>query len=216
MNEVEKLAQAIVTLEHELTAELDIPADREPVFSKAQEDDQLSWWRRLSCYRLWTVPVLESYLRDLKGGVRHGRNLMEEKRARMMLISSAYGSGSELMEILPPLADARIARMESTVGHMLDWGRHFLLLYPHVARQFTRPLFSWQDTQEQLSVETVLWGELASFSDRTELLHHDLIQDAYVQGRNMMTEAMQIQCGLQGWASLEQAEQSLADSGPAR
>lgn len=159
---------------------------------------------RASQFLVWPDEILKSYLGDLQDSEDIGRNLIFEKYAWMM----KYVRPSEfkkVQHVLPVFTADKIERMEETIAIHRTWAEEFAQAYPAISKQ-GRPIDTPLDTPNETSVETYMRGELATYSDRTEVLYHDFVLDCRIKGRNLTTEVRQNQLLFQGWQSLEQAQ----------
>jgi hypothetical protein len=173
-----------------------------------QDDFDAFRLMRASQFLVWPDQILESYLDDLKDAERIGRNLLFEKYAWMMMF--ALPEEFEKVEhVLPVFSVDKICRMEEIIALQAAWAEEFANRYPFIGGQ-GRPVYSSQDTPDDISVETYMRGELSTYSDKTEILYHDFVLCCKAEGRNLTTEARRNQLHFQGWESLEQAERRYA------
>lgn len=161
---------------------------------------------RTSQFMPWPIELIRSYLQDLVDAKHRGRNLVEEKYARMMASTDPERYRRDIAPYIPALDDARVARQERIVACQLDWARDFTTRFPHIGANM-RVLTSDQDTGEQTSYETYLRGELGTYSPRTLGLYEDFVMRLQAQGGNLTQLTVAWTMRLAGSGSLDEAEQ---------
>ncbi len=160
--------------------------------SSCQQDPESFKLHRRAQFSAWSLPTLESYLRDLDNAKSAGINLMTQKYARMdNLIAPLNGN---------PLIDAITARY-------CAWQRAMKEKYPGIISR-GRPLSSEEDSASMTSFETYLRGELETYSDATLALLDKDIQDKLAHGVSMTEEVYECMVRQLGYSSLEDAEKN--------
>ena len=201
---MEDLIKQIVELEYEMMDKVNNIGGR----ASCQNDCITFEMMRTSQFTVWTGPLLQSYYQDLLDAKAEGRNLLTEKYAWMME-PALPEEFAKVSYALPVFSDERRARMEETVAVQVAWAEEFAQRYPHLSGR-GRPIHTTEDTPYSTSVETYARGELSTYSDRTERMYHDFVLACREQGRNLTAEARQAQLRLQGWPSLQAAEDAVA------
>lgn len=193
MADREKLMDRIV--ESELRMFLSVPADGD--YRCRQYPDSFRLHRKAQ-FSIWSDDTLGSYLHDLQGAEKEGKNLMTIKYARMDDLIPRENSN--------PLID-RIAEIQ------YRWQKELFHTYPHFMAG-ARPLSEDDDSALKTSFETYLKGELETYSDNTlSLLHRDLrnLAKKRMNGSELVYDYLVK--GL-GYGSLEEAEQAQKKNKP--
>lgn len=162
---------------------------------------------RTSQFMPWPVALIRSYLQDLRDAKCEGRNLVEEKYARMMASTEPERFRRDIAPHIPALDGARVARQERIVARQLDWARDFVAHFPHIGANM-RVLSSDQDTLERTSYETYLRGELGTYSPRTLALYEDFVARTQAHGGNLTQQTVAWTMRMAGATSLEEAERT--------
>lgn len=119
---------------------------------------------RMSQYMTWTEDMLLQYLYEFKTNFAEGRNMIEEKYARMME-STAPLEYAGFADRLPPVSEEKRAIMEQVIGLQVRWMEEFAASYPNLADD-ARRIHTSEDLPYETSYETYLRGELGTYSDR--------------------------------------------------
>lgn len=160
---------------------------------------------RMSQAMTWTEPMLESYLEDLKNAEREGRNLMTEKYARMM--KDAFPDEyKQLVDRLPALCHEEVSLADKITVLMVKWVMELKKKYPNVVGA-GRPIESTGDTPYDTSIETYSRGELLTYGIRTLRLSWDYFSKCLAEGCNNYESVLKYMVKLQGYNSIEQAEE---------
>lgn len=176
--------------------------------ANCQDDFETFQIMRKSQFLCWDQATLEAYLADLKDARLLGRNLIQEKYARMMA-STAPAQYASFAHTLPALSPWQIATIEAIILQQLAWREAFALDYPHMSSQ-ARLIRTEEDTPYGTSFETYLRGELGTYSESTLRAYQQLIQ-AYADRRENLTAATMNQTAiLYGYQGLDAAEKRLA------
>ena len=162
---------------------------------------------RSSQFLAWDVPVLESYLSDLKEGEATGWNLITEKYARMMEHTDPV-KYKELAPHLPKLNSQRILLQEAIISIMVQWTKELHEKYPALAGN-SRNRLSSDDTKWNTSSETYLRGEISTYSDATLKEYTKMVQKALKDGRNIVSDILENTVHMYGYKSFEDAEKSV-------
>jgi hypothetical protein len=163
---------------------------------------------RKSQFLCWDPMTLDSYYSDLVAAQRAGRNLVQEKYARMMA-STAPAQYATFAHTLPPITDAQRDTIEQIVAIQLAWREAFAGLYPHLSSQ-ARLIRTAEDTPFETSFETYLRGELATYSEQTLEAYKALVHGYAENGRNLTTASMNKTAMLYGYQDIDDAERRLA------
>jgi Protein of unknown function (DUF4125) len=175
--------------------------------ANCQDDHETFEIMRKSQFLCWDEATQLAYLDDLQRAKRAGRNLVQEKYARMMA-STAPARYAEFAHLLPVLEAAQIARIEAVVAVEVAWREAFAREFPHMSDK-ARLIRTTQDTPYSTSFETYLRGELYTYSPNTLALYCKLIDRYRSEDRNLSTETMEHTARLYGYASLAAAERKL-------
>jgi len=166
---------------------------------------------RKSQFLCWDTETLDSYLNDLQIARREGRNLIQEKYARMMA-STAPEQYAAFAHTLPALSPEQRAGIESIVAQQVAWREAFAAAYPHMSGQ-ARLIHSEEDTPHETSFETYLRGELGTYSQATLRAYGQMIEACAARGENLTASIMGHTAMLYGYADLSAAERSLGAKG---
>lgn len=198
-------AQAIVAHEWEQFQRVDNEGGR----ADCQGDWPTFHQMRVSQFLTWTLPLLESYARDLDDADARGANLLTEKYARMMASTEPERYAHEIEPFLPVLDGDRVRRQEAVVAVQVAWAEAFCARYPRLGRGM-RLLRTQQDTVEATSFETYLRGELGTYSARTLACYEDLVSATSAAGENLTERTLAWTVVLGGFADLAEAEAAQA------
>jgi hypothetical protein len=163
---------------------------------------------RKSQFLSWDPATLDSYLNDLQIARRDGRNLIQEKYARMMA-STAPEQYASFAHTLPELSHVQRMTIEEIVAQQLAWRDVFAVEYPHLSSQ-SRLIRSEEDTPYETSFETYLRGELGTYSAETLQCYAKMIDHYVIAGKNITMAAMSQTAMLYGYRDLASAEEKLA------
>lgn len=162
---------------------------------------------RKSQFLAWDAATLASYHADLRRAAQLGRNLVQEKYARMMA-STAPAEYAGFAHLLPALSDWQRRSIERIVEIQLEWREGFAREWPHMSSQ-ARLIRSEEDGPQGTSFETYLRGELGTYSEDTLRAYLRMVEDCREEGRNLTVAIMEHTARLYGYASLAAAEQKL-------
>ncbi len=158
---------------------------------------------RMSQYMTWTEDMLLQYLYEFKANYANGRNMIEEKYARMME-STAPLAYAGFAEQLPPVSDEKKAIMEQVIELQVKWMEEFAADYPNLAED-ARRIHTSEDLPYDTSYETYLRGELGTYSDRMLEMYGRYIVEHAQQGKNVAREIMENTVRFYGYQDLETA-----------
>ncbi|MDE6619873.1 MAG: DUF4125 family protein [Lachnospiraceae bacterium] len=158
---------------------------------------------RMSQYMTWTEEMLLQYLYEFKANYANGRNMIEEKYARMMESTAPLEYASFAAQ-LPPVSDEKKAIMEQVIGLQVKWMEEFAAEYPNLAED-ARRIHTSEDLPYDTSYETYLRGELGTYSDRMIEMYGRYIVEHAQQGRNVAREIMENTVHFYGYQNLEAA-----------
>ena len=98
--------------------------------------------------------------------------------------------------------------MEEIIKVQISWMEEFSDKYPNMAKN-SRKIHTYEDEEYETSYETYLRGELGTYSDNTFLLYGRFIAALAKEGRNLAYEIMLNIALLNGYRSVEHAEEKL-------
>lgn len=162
---------------------------------------------RKSQFLAWDVATLTGYYADLCTAARLGRNLVQEKYARMMA-STAPAEYAAFAHQLPPLSTWQQRAIEMIIETQLVWREAFATQYPRLSGQ-ARLIRTAEDSAYGTSFETYLRGELGTYSEDTLKAYQRMIEDYLQEDRNLTTVTMEHTAKLYGYAGLGEAESKL-------
>lgn len=175
--------------------------------ASCQDDFQTFRIMRESQFRAWNEEMLSSYLLDVVHADESGRNLLEEKYARMMQFTAPL-SYEALASCLPIISDSKKEMVEEIVQVQSRWQAELHRQYPRISSR-SRPVDGHEDTVGQTSFETYLRGELLTYSLPTLQSYRDHVRELDAQGLNMNRQIMDEMVRLHGYPSLDDAERRL-------
>lgn len=158
---------------------------------------------RMSQYMTWTEDMLLQYLYEFKTNYANGRNMIEEKYARMME-STAPLEYAAFADQLPPISSEKKAIMEQVIALQVKWMEEFAAKYPNLADE-ARRIHTSEDLPYDTSYETYLRGELGTYSDRMLEMYGRYIVAHAQEGRNVAREIMENTVHFYGYQDLETA-----------
>ena len=120
---------------------------------------------RSSQLMAWSTEMLDSYYDDLLTAHRSGRNLLTEKYAYMMERTSPEEFAG-IRDALLPRSPQKDADIEEICKAHVIWQEELAAQYPRLTGN-GRPIRRSADSKVCTSFETYLWGELATYSEKT-------------------------------------------------
>ena len=158
---------------------------------------------RMSQYMTWTEDMLLQYLYEFKTNYANGRNMIEEKYARMME-STAPLEYARFANRLPEVSEAKKAIVEQIVALQVKWMEEFAAQYPNLAED-ARTIHTAEDLPYDTSYETYLRGELRTYSDRMLEMYGRCIVAHAQEGKNVAREIMENTVQFYGYQDLASA-----------
>lgn len=165
---------------------------------------------RMSQYKTWTEDMLLQYLYEFEANLAIGRNLIEEKYARMME-STAPEKYAEFEERLPELSEEKKAIIEEIVQLQVKWMEAFARKYPKLADN-ARFIHTSEDMPYDTSYETYLRGELSTYSDKMLSLYGRYVVSFATAGENLAQKIMANTIEYYGYLNFEEAQAGYPDS----
>ena len=175
--------------------------------ASCQEDPKTFEINRVSQFMNWSEAALESYLGDLTEAEKSGRNLLTEKYARMMELTSPV-EYALIQHLIPPLDPEVSPLIDQIVDIVLEWEQALAGKYPYILRR-ARPLRSSEDSSFATSLETYLRGELATYSPGTLRLYHEHLLKQKLDNVNGSEVTLSYMIKRYGFNSLAEANERL-------
>lgn len=160
---------------------------------------------RKSQYMTWDEKMLKVLLYLWKENKAKGWNMITEKYARMME-STAPDEYKELEPNLPVRSEQTKAIVDQIVDIQVGWMEDFAKDYPKLAGN-ARDITSENDSLVNTSYETYLRGELLTYSDELIKMYGEFIVKLFREGKNLAKMTIENTVKLEGFDSLEQAEE---------
>ena len=173
-----------------------------------QDDWETFSIMRESQFQAWPDNLLESYLADLREDAAIGFNPVEQKYARMMETTDPE-KYEAYQDQLPAVPERKRRLADAIAAIQAGWMESFAENYPHLAGR-ARPVHTSQDSEEEISSQTYLRGELLSYSEETVVLYGEFIKELALQGKNLNEMIIENTVRRYGYASLEEAEKKLS------
>ncbi|MBQ9119819.1 MAG: DUF4125 family protein [Lachnospiraceae bacterium] len=196
---VEELALQIAKAEFEAFDEVQNEGGR----ASCQNNWRTFRIMRMSQYLTWEEEMLLQYLADFKVNFSKGRNMVEEKYARMMA-STAPERYAEFAQTLPAISEEKRRIMEEIIRLQVQWMEEFAEQYPGLADN-ARVIHTGEDTPYDTSYETYLRGELGTYSDKMLELYGRYIVAHAQAGTSVAREIMRNTVQFYGYGSFEEA-----------
>ncbi|MDE7207748.1 MAG: DUF4125 family protein, partial [Lachnospiraceae bacterium] len=159
---------------------------------------------RMSQYMTWNEDMLLQYLYEFKTNYANGRNMIEEKYARMMA-STAPAEYAEFADRLPEISGEKQAIMEQIIELQVRWMEEFAQQYPKLAEN-ARTIRTAEDLPYDTSYETYLRGELGTYSDKLIEMYGRYVVEYARSGKSVTREIMENTIRFYGYKSFEEAE----------
>lgn len=199
LNEDKKLLiEHIIMLEWEAFDKVENEGGR----ADCQDDYDTFYIMRKSQYLTWDIPLLQSFLQDLKRAKESGWNLISEKYARMME-STCKEEYEKLKDKLPFVSEEKKAVVEQIVAIQVGFMEKFAQEFPIVAGN-ARVIHTSEDTFFRTSYETYLRGELLTYSDDTLKLYGQFIVSLARENKNLAKMIMENTAHMYGYEDLSQ------------
>ena len=148
-----------------------------------QDDWETFRIMRISQYDTWTDLMLSRYLCDFRECTNMGRNLIEEKYARMME-STAPDEYERIKDYLPAMTDEQKKLIDAIVTVQVSMMEDFAKEYPDLANR-ARSIHTYEDSLYNTSYETYLRGELSTYSAQMLLMYGRFVSELESEGRNL-------------------------------
>jgi tetratricopeptide (TPR) repeat protein len=161
---------------------------------------------RMSQYMTWDEDMLLQYLYEFRTNYENGRNMIQEKYARMME-STAPDEYAKFADKLPPISEEKKAIMENIIAMQVKWTEEFASRYPNLAGN-ARYIHTSDDMPYDTSSETYLRGELGTYSDRMLAMYGRYIVEHANNGKNVVYEIMENTIHFYGYKDFESAEKA--------
>ena len=194
----ELLIENIVAMEWEAFDKVENEGGR----ADCQDDYDTFYIMRKSQYLTWNVPLLQSFLQDLKRAKDSGWNLISEKYARMME-STCKEEYDRLVDKLPFVSEEKKKVVEQIVAIQVGFMEVFAKEFPVVAGN-ARVIHTSEDTFFRTSYETYLRGELLTYSDDTLKLYGQFIVSLARENKNLAKMIMENTAHMYGYKDLSQ------------
>jgi len=160
---------------------------------------------RMSQYMTWTEDMLLQYLYEFKTNYADGRNMIEEKYARMME-STAPEKYASFADKLPVISEEKKLVIEQIVALQVKWMEEFAAEYPKLAGN-ARTIHTMDDMPYDTSYETYLRGELGTYSDRMLSMYGRYVVAHAKSGKNLAREIMENTIHFYGYEDFETANE---------
>ena len=200
---MEMLVKEIVALEWALFGKVQNRGGR----ASCQDDKETFEIMRSSQLEAWSIPMRESWLADLRAAQKEGRNPMSEKYGYMMARTSP-AEYAQIAHLLP----ARTAEKDRLIDFICQahvmWQEKVAAKYPRLAGR-GRPIHKENDSLNTTSLETYLWGELATYSLETLERYAAHVRELMYTGRNLCEMVLRNTAAAYGYESLDTAEAAL-------
>ncbi len=159
---------------------------------------------RMSQYMTWDEDMLLQYLYEFKTNYANGRNMVEEKYARMMA-STAPEEYAAFADKLPQNSKEKQEIMEQIIALQVKWMEEFAQQYPKLADN-ARTIHTNEDLPYDTSYETYLRGELGTYSDKLIEMYGRYVVEYARNGKSVAREIMANTVRFYGYKSFEEAE----------
>lgn len=176
--------------------------------ASCQDDRETFEIMRLSQYENWTDAMLRLYLEHLLRSQQDGRNLIAEKYGRMMEFTEPQYYKEEIEPKIPALSETARRLIEEIVQILIPWEIDFCRTYPKLGRA-GRPILSTGDASGFTSMETYARGELATYPEQLLQEYFDYLQELREDGKSISVLDREIMTKLYGYATIQDAENSL-------
>ncbi len=164
---------------------------------------------RMSQYMTWDEDMLLQYLYEFKTNYANGRNMIEEKYARMME-STAPLEYARFADLLPAIPKEKQDIIEGIVELQVRDMEEFSVKYPKLAGN-ARTIHTSDDLPYDTSYETYLRGELGTYSDKMLDMYGRYIVEHVRSGKNVAQEIMENTIHFYGYKDLEAADENGID-----
>lgn len=141
---------------------------------------------RTGQWNLYPTAVLESYLHDLENALTHHQNLITLKYAYMMKTTSP-AEYENIKDKLPVISQEKENMVNAIVLINMFWEEELRRKHPELINK-NRPLYTHEDDDRRVSVETYLRGELLTYGNKTLNLLLDYYKKCFDEKKNLVYE----------------------------
>lgn len=175
--------------------------------SARQEDREEFCIIRSAQLSIWPPELRESWRQDLLNAQAEGRNPINEKYIYMLerVDRKQYNA---LNSDLPATSMEKLWLVDWICSAEVTWQETLMQKYPHLT-QNSRAIHRDVDTQENVSFETFLRGELMCCSVNTLRLYARQVEKAQKAGRNLCETMLENTVRQLEYESLEAAEEDI-------
>ncbi len=203
MSERDEVMEQIIKLEFEAFDKVQNQGGR----ADCQNDWPFFYIMRKSQYMTWNNDML-CCIRDLwQENKKKGWNMITEKYGRMMEFT-APKEYEQIQKYFPEKSEQSKAIVEQISEIQVQWMKEFARKYPKLASN-ARDITRDADEMDNTSYETYLKGELLTYSDALLEMYGRFIVELAREGKNLAEMTIENTVHLQGYKTLEAAEQSL-------
>lgn len=160
---------------------------------------------RKSQYMTWTDEMLLCIRKLWLENKEKGWNMITEKYGRMME-HTAPEEYEQIKDNFPPKTERTRRIVDQIAQIQVGWMQEFAREYPKLASN-ARDITSDADEIDNTSYETYLKGELLTYSEELLKLYAEFIIKLAREGKNLARMTIENTAHLQGYKSLEEAEQ---------
>ena len=176
--------------------------------ASCQDDFETFYIMRFSQYGSWTDEMVDYYLDFAEDSLLQGRNLVNEKYARMMEFTDPEYYHQVLEPYFPPVNDECLALIDKIVEAMIAWEIEFSKLYPKLSAA-GRPITSDGDASGFTSLETYARGELTTYPVELLRLYTKYVDRLHSEGKSLSLIIQEILVEFYGYDTIKEAEDSL-------
>lgn len=176
--------------------------------ASCQDDFETFYIMRFSQYGSWTCEMVDYYLDFAEDSLLQGRNLVNEKYARMMEFTDPEYYHQVLEPYFPPVNDECLALIDKIVEAMIAWELEFSKLYPKLSAA-GRPITSDGDASGFTSLETYARGELTTYPVELLRLYTKYVDRLHSEGKSLSLIIQEILVEFYGYDTIKEAEDSL-------
>ena len=176
--------------------------------ASCQDDFETFYIMRFSQYGSWTDEMVDYYLDFAEDSLLQGRNLVNEKYARMMEFTDPEYYHQVLEPYFPPVNDECLALIDKIVEAMITWEIEFSKLYPKLSAA-GRPITSDGDASGFTSLETYARGELTTYPVELLRLYTKYVDRLHSEGKSLSLIIQEILVEFYGYDTIKEAEDSL-------
>lgn len=198
---IEEKLQRLIRLEWEEFQNVHNKGSRAP----CQDGRKTFWIMRSSLFAPWSEEMIDSWYDDLLTARAEGHELVAEKYAWMME-RTAPEEFQQIKHLLKVPSGESLALIAEIISLEMRGMDEYRKTYPYLAAQ-NRDFRSEADTENSISFETYLWGELHTYSVRTLRLYFDMAKRLQSRNSSMALSVMEHTVKAYSYASLEDAEQ---------